>query len=145
MLRPIPRRPTATVFTKVRLVAEVLSIYARMRLRMRENDLPKLVAFSRRGAVPPPRGLQPGTRESWCVAARLGNAVTKTLRILPTDSRCLVQSLVLTRLLAARGISSSLVIGTRADPEFAAHAWVEYAGVPVLAAGEFEDARLLEI
>ena len=37
---------------------------------------------------------------------RLGHAVARTLRVLPADSRCLMQSLVLTRLLARRGIAT---------------------------------------
>ena len=66
--------------------------------------------------------------DSDVTAARLGYAVARTLRTLPTDSRCLVQALVLYRLLSERGIHSTLVIGARSQPEFAAHAWVEHAG-----------------
>ncbi|MDQ3569707.1 MAG: lasso peptide biosynthesis B2 protein [Actinomycetota bacterium] len=76
---------------------------------------------------------------------RLGRAVSRTLRLLPTDSRCLVRSLVLTALLARRGLSSLLVIGVRSDPEFAAHAWVEHAGRPLLPPGEETFQRLLEL
>jgi Transglutaminase-like superfamily len=142
--RPILTNNT-TFATKLRLLIEIVSVYTRVRLRMRQNDLPKLVAFARRTDPSPPPGLHPDSREARWVAVGLGRAVTKTLHALPTDSRCLVQSLVLTRLLAARGLPSSLVIAARSDPDFAAHAWVEYAGVPVLVAGDFADARLLEI
>jgi hypothetical protein len=48
------------------------------------------------------------------------------------DSRCLVRALVLTRMLARRGIESSFVLGVAAQPAFAAHAWLERAGVPLL-------------
>jgi hypothetical protein len=63
---------------------------------------------------------------------RLGQAVGRTLRHLPFDSRCLMRSLVLTSLLARRSIDSSLVIAVQAEPGFRAHAWVERRGVPLL-------------
>lgn len=77
------------------------------------------------------------------VCLRLGRVVGRTLRLLPTDSRCLVQSLVLTRMLARRSIPNVLVIGVRANPTFEAHAWVEHEGRPILPTGEF--TRLLEL
>jgi transglutaminase-like putative cysteine protease len=64
---------------------------------------------------------------------RLGNGVERTLRALPVDSRCLVKALVLTRMLARRGIDCTFVVGVRARPRFAAHAWVERDGSPLLA------------
>ena len=63
---------------------------------------------------------------------RLGNAVQRTLRALPVDSRCLVTALVLTRMLARRGIDNTFVLGVRSQPRFGAHAWVERRGVPLL-------------
>ncbi len=67
-----------------------------------------------------------------------------TVRLLPTDSRCLVRSLVLTRLLGRRGVPSSLVIGVMSEPQFAAHAWVEHGGAPLLSPGTgFQ--RLVEV
>ena len=62
-------------------------------------------------------------------------AVARTLRLLPTDSRCLMRSLVLSALLARRGIDSSLVIGVRTAEAFGAHAWVEHEGRPLLPTG----------
>jgi hypothetical protein len=56
-----------------------------------------------------------------------------------------VQSLVLTRLLAARSIPSRLVIGARSDGPFMAHAWVECDTVAVLPARGYENSRLVEI
>lgn len=80
------------------------------------------------------------------LAIRLGQAVVRTLMLLPTDSRCLIRSLVLLRLLSRRGIGSTLVIGVRhGDQPFAAHAWVEYQQIPLLASGGGHFARLLEI
>ena len=44
--------------------------------------------------------------------------------------RCLTRSLVLVRLLQRRGLTAELRIGVdRTSPSFAAHAWVEHAGV----------------
>jgi hypothetical protein len=63
---------------------------------------------------------------------RLGQAMGKTLRHIPFDARCLMRSLVLTRLLAMRGIEASLVIAVRSEPSFKAHAWVEADGVPLI-------------
>jgi hypothetical protein len=51
---------------------------------------------------------------------------------------------VLTRLLASRGIRSSLVIGVRSEPEFEAHAWVECAGIALLPPGDDSYGRLVE-
>ena len=62
---------------------------------------------------------------------RLGHAAQRTLRFVPFDSRCLAQSLVLLTILSRRGISSSVVIGVEVAP-FAAHAWVESGGRPLL-------------
>lgn len=76
---------------------------------------------------------------------RLGRAVARTLALLPGDTRCLVRSLVLLRLLATRGVPAKLVIGTRTAPDFLAHAWVEYAGHPVLSPGDGSFDRLVEL
>jgi hypothetical protein len=78
-------------------------------------------------------------------ARRLGRAVARMLSYLPGDTRCLVRSLVLTRLLARRGMQATLVIGVRAEPEFAAHAWVEHDSQPVLDPGEESYGRLVEL
>ena len=78
-------------------------------------------------------------------ARRLGDAVMRTLALLPGDTRCLVRSLVLTRLLARRGIPAKLVIGARTAPSFLAHAWVEYDHSPVLPPGDGSFGRLTEI
>lgn len=77
--------------------------------------------------------------------SRLAYIVSSVLRLLPTDSRCLMRSLVLTRLLARRGLPSALVIGVTASPEFGAHAWVEQDGRPLLPAHDAIFARLVEL
>ena len=78
-------------------------------------------------------------------ARRLGNAVVRTLALVPGDTRCLRRSLVVVRLLARRGISGRLVIAARADPDFLAHAWVEHCGEPVLAPADSTFGRLVEL
>jgi hypothetical protein len=69
----------------------------------------------------------------------------RVLERLPSDSRCLTRSLVVTRVLARRGIGASLVIGVAPAPNFAAHAWVELDGVPLLPALESTYSRLVEL
>jgi len=127
------------------LVGEILSVYAVTRRRVPSGDIRHVAAarralLQRTSPTPPPAG-----QDSWDMAAHLGRAVYRTLRLLPTDSRCLVQSLVLSRMLAARGIPSTLVIGAHSRPEFEAHAWVEHDGRPVLPPRGFQDSRLVEL
>jgi hypothetical protein len=64
---------------------------------------------------------------------------------LPTDTRCLTRSLVLSRLLARRAIPSTLVIGVRSEPSFLAHAWVEHGGSAVLPTNRDVYQRLAEL
>jgi hypothetical protein len=53
-----------------------------------------------------------------------------------------VTALVLTRMLARRGIATTFVLGVRAQPQFAAHAWIELGGVALLpTSGEFQPLR----
>ena len=124
---------------KLGLIAEILAAYVPAWRLLRTNDLVAMVTAARAVPSAPVELPASGERE---LAFRLGGAVMRTLAMLPTDSRCLIRSLVLSRLLARRGISSTLVIGVRRDPAFLAHAWVERDAEPVLPAGEFE--RLLE-
>jgi Transglutaminase-like superfamily len=128
---------------KAALIAEILTGYVTARRRMSRGDIRDAVRAARARLATsgqPPAGADPGL-----VAARLGYAVTKTLQVLPTDSRCLVQALVLSELLSTRGIPSTLVIGAHSQPVFEAHAWVECAGRPVLSTEGFQGARLVEL
>ena len=134
---------------KAQLAGEVLTAYGKVRWWLPRHQLDDVVARLRQvaSAHPPGSGdvalVDPESAQ--LSGLRLGRAVSRTLRLLPTDSRCLVRSLVLTALLARRGLSSSLVIGVRSDPEFAAHAWVEHAGRPLLPPGEENFLRLVEL
>lgn len=132
---------------KLRLTAEVLVAYGSVRWWLWRHEVSDVVRKLRDCAPPesgpPGRGEDPAT--TYLAGLRLARAVSRTLRLLPTDSRCLMRSLVLTGLLARRGVSSTLIIGVRPGPEFAAHAWVEHDGEPLLPPGEDGYRRLAEL
>ncbi len=130
---------------KVLLATEILLAYARVRWLMWRRDIRAVVGTVRVSSRRPTLGDAPELREDRVVALRLGGAVRQTLRILPTDSRCLAQALVLLRLLSARAIPSTVVIGSGSEPSFEAHAWIEHDGVPVLPPRGFEKLRLVEM
>jgi transglutaminase superfamily protein len=110
---------------KALVTVEILAIYLRVLLELRTKDIRVVAASLRAGRSVRPSHDTPR-------AQSLGRAVARVLAYAPRRSRCLVQSLVLTRMLARRGIESSLVIGVAPGDEFAAHAWVETAGIPLL-------------
>jgi hypothetical protein len=108
---------------KIGLGLEILSAYARVRWLLHRRDLPATIEVLR---APSRRDRPaPATADELEAGLRLGRAVGRVLGALPLDDRCLMRALVLTRLLAARRLESSLVIGVTAEPEFGAHAWVE--------------------
>ena len=129
---------------KLLLAVEILDSYVQARWQLRRADVRDVVSALRSDGANCRAGV-PASNDSQAVAERLGSAVRRTLRVVPTDSRCLIQSLVLSRLLSARGISSTLVIGACPKPDFAAHAWVEHHGHAVLPPGAFYDSRLVEL
>lgn len=127
---------------RARLAAEIGWIYVRVRSLLRRHDLPSTLAVLRRhrAAASPLPPADP------TLNLRLARAVVLTLNRLPADARCLAQSLVLTRLLAVRGIATTFVIGVSEPGEaFGAHAWVEREGVPLLPVGGAADRRLIEL
>ena len=126
--------------SKAALAVEILIAYGRVRRALRRMDLPGVAAAVRR----PGKRALPAADAPYASGLRLGAAVTRVLGGLPRDPRCLTSSLVLTALLARRGIPATLVIGVRLDP-FAAHAWVEHEGRPLLAAASAPFERLLEV
>ena len=65
--------------------------------------------------------------------ASLGRLVNIAARHGPIRAACLVRSLVLIRMLSARGVTGTLQIGVRkgVSSQLDAHAWVEYEGIPV--------------
>jgi len=126
---------------RLRLVLEILAAYARAHRALRRAPIATVVASLRQQSY---QAAQPST-DRLDEARRLGRAVTRVLALVPGDTRCLVRSLVLTRVLARRGIQAKLVIGARAAPDFLAHAWVECSGDPVLAPGDGTFSRLVEL
>jgi Transglutaminase-like superfamily len=128
---------------RARLVLEILASYRKARRALRRTSIgPAVEAL--RGSTQPDSS-RGAANELLFEAWRLGRAVQLTLRLAPGDTRCLTRSLVLTQLLARRGIPAKLVIGARAKPSFSAHAWVEHAGQPVLPAGDDSFGRLVEL
>jgi len=128
---------------RVRLAREIVAAYLQARRELRRAPIESVVAALRsEEALPPPLTPEPHALEE---ARRLGWAVARTLRLMPGDTRCLARSLVLTRLLARRGIPAKLVIAARGGPGFLAHAWVECDGQPVLSPGDESFGRLVEL
>ena len=115
-------------------------MYPRAWWLLRNRDLPATLRVLRAGGgdgQPAPGDAQR--------AAFLGSAVTRLLSHLPLDSRCLIRSLVLARMLDRRGIPSRVVIGVKTGERFVAHAWVEVGGAAVLPPGDFAERRLTEL
>lgn len=125
-------------WTKVRLAAEILAAWARVRRRIAREPLPEVLDGIRNGAGP--GGDDPALELARSV--RLGRAVRRTLGSLPADSTCLVESVVLVALLERRGVETSLVIGVEPGDDFRAHAWVELLGEPLLPASQGAYERL---
>jgi hypothetical protein len=124
------------------LAGEIALAYVQARRRLRREPIATAVVKLRARPTRPAVQAPVSAVER---AARLGRAVVRILSLLPGDTRCLVRSLVLTRLLARRGIPARLVIGARTTPAFLAHAWVECSGVAVLDPGDGSFARLVEL
>lgn len=133
---------------KARLAAEILISYISARWYLRSRTLPEAVARLR--AVPALADHAPGREAHHTPAgeeARLARAVGAALSRLPADSRCLVRSLVMLRLLARRGVPAELVIAAKPAPaeQLEAHAWIEVAGRAVLPPGDDAYGRLVTL
>jgi hypothetical protein len=123
---------------KAALTGEIVVSYLHVRWLMRRGDFRSALERVRR---PPARRSGGGT----AFANRLGAIVEGRLGHLPGDTRCLMRSLVLLRLLARRGYKGTLVIGVEPDPAFLAHAWVELDGRSLLRPMHASDSRLVEL
>ncbi|HLJ02533.1 MAG TPA: lasso peptide biosynthesis B2 protein [Solirubrobacteraceae bacterium] len=124
--------------SKARLASEILGSYVRVRRALRRDSLPAVVSELR----------IPAENDSAEVdGRRLARAVVRTLEPLPLDSRCLMRSLVLLRVLASRGVIGKLVIAVRPEEQdrLNAHAWVEVAGQPLLAPAGADHGRLVTL
>jgi hypothetical protein len=130
-------------FRRTRLGFEVLGLYVKVRWLVLRHGTASTVPILRRGLGERPS--DDGGKAQVRLAIRLGRSVQKVLRLIPFDSRCLMRSLVLTGLLARRGVYATLVIGVRPEPNFAAHAWVEVDGLPMLPTDESTYRPLVEL
>jgi hypothetical protein len=139
--RRLPPSPLGTV-ARARLAAEIVAAYIQARRELRRAPIESVLAALRSDPSLPPHAR---ASDALVEARRLGWVVARTLKPMPGDTRCLTRSLVLTQLLARRGVPAKLVIGARATPDFLAHAWVECDGQPVLSAGDGSFSRLVEL
>lgn len=131
---------------RLRLTAEVLSTYTRVRWVMRDEDAERAVSRLRtdaRGSARRPESEREQDLEL-LAAWRLAHATGRVLERLPSDSRCLFRSLTLMCMLERRGIAQTLVVAVRPQP-FGAHAWVEVSGRAVLQEADPGYERLLEL
>jgi hypothetical protein len=129
------------VVTKLWLAAEILFSYGEVRWAMHGNELPQAVQRLRQ----PVRGwLRTALPDGAGEGRRLGRAVTRTLQLLPANTMCLMQSLVLLRMLVRRGVPTSLVIAVlpTGGLDLTAHAWIEHTGQPLLNPGGDDFQRL---
>ena len=130
--------PRLSLREKLVLAIRVWVRFALVSVRVRRQPLPRLVAHLASVDGSPRRPHAPAT---------LARAVDRSLRVGSHRPRCLINALVLFRLLKEQGDECELVIGL---PELAenerAHAWVELkgrdVGPPPGRAGHCEMARL---
>lgn len=126
-IQALLRRGGLPAGLRVQIALEIVATYAEVRCRLAGSDITKVVrvlrgrSANRHAAV-----------EARRMGVRLGRPVRRTLDPLPFDSRCLMRSLVLLRMLSRRGVLCDLVIGVRPGEAFQAHAWIEYEGLPLL-------------
>ncbi len=130
-------------FARLRLSAEIIATFVSVRRAGRAPDVRVVLRDLRDARLA--GSTQPAAQQD-ATAARLARATQRVLCLVPADTRCLNQSLVLCALLARRGISGRLVIGVRnPDATFDAHAWVELDGRPLLPPGVEGHVRLVEL
>jgi Transglutaminase-like superfamily len=117
------RRGSLPLATKAQLTARIGGTFLLVHWRLRRAPLPRVV----QSFAGPNHGNLPRVE-----ARRLSRIVHGTLHVGPLRPRCLVNALVLFRLLRAQGDPAELVIGLPHDPrDHEAHAWVELESVDV--------------
>jgi hypothetical protein len=129
-----------TRIVKLTAAIEVVAEYVRVRWLLRRRGLAATLGVLRR-----PRWVRAGApgRDQRGHALFLARLATRGLAALPVvETTCLTRSLVVTGLLARRGIPTSLTISVSSPEDFAAHAWVEWEGEPLLDPGDLRNARL---
>lgn len=132
-------RDGLTLVQKARLAARIWKRFVLVVVDLRREPLPALVErLASSNGRPPRERHRPAT---------LSRAVNRSLRIGNRRPRCLLNALVLFRLLREQGEPAELVIGLLPEaPDQRAHAWVELAGrdvgPPPGRSGHEEMARL---
>lgn len=115
--------PGLPLRAKAGLALRIWVLFARVLVGLRREPLPAYVARLGRPPVEDGERLAP---------ERLSRAVDRSLRVGGRRPRCLVNALVLYRLLREQGDAAELVLGLPARPvDKDAHAWVELGGVDV--------------
>jgi len=115
--------PGLSLRAKAGLALRIWALYPRVLVGLRREPLPSYVASLGRAQ----RG-----RRSRLSPERLSRAVDRSLRVRDHRPRCLVNALVLYRLLREQGDDAELVVGLPARPtDKDAHAWVELGGVDI--------------
>lgn len=132
-------RRRLTVAERIRLATRIWLRFVRVTIAVRREPLPEYVARLARAEPRPSAARRP--------ARTLSRAVDRSLRIGNRRPRCLLNALVLFRLLREQGDEAVLVIGLPVQAaDERAHAWVELAGrdvgPPPGSAGHRELARL---
>lgn len=116
-------RGSLPLMTKARLAARIGGTFVLVHWRLRRAPLPSVVKSF---------GGDDGGDRPKVEARRLSRIVHGTLHVGPLRPRCLINALVLFRLLRAQGDAAELVIGLPSEPrEKDAHAWVELERVDV--------------
>ena len=117
------RTGSLPLVTKAQLAARIGGTFLLVHWRLRRAPLPSVVESF---GAPDQEGL-PRVE-----ARRLSRIVYGTLHVGPLRPRCLINALVLFRLLRAQGDPAELVIGLPHDArDHEAHAWVEVERVDV--------------
>jgi hypothetical protein len=105
---------------KVAMFRAILVTFVVVQLRLRRSTLPAVVTSLREVDTERDYRLDP---------RRLGRIVFRTLRLGNRHARCLINALVLFRLLRLQGDNAELVIGLPESPQdVSAHAWIELDG-----------------
>ena len=134
-----PEEPVS-LRAKTRFVAEVFRTYTWVRwllLRYGLQGALKTIRRGRDGQLPDDLG------EAAMASAAVGYSrfVAQVLRRLPTDRGRVIESLVLTAVLARRGLHSRLALGVGIEPSLTPLAWVE-VGESSFGLPEAEDRRM---
>ena len=145
--RTVPRR---SPLQRVALGLTIVIWALRSRWALRRGGIVGAVASARR-AAPGKDGARSGSRSDSeqvgsdvATGKQLSSIVALVLGHMPGDTRCLVRSLVLLRLLSEQGVASQLVLAVRRESA-EAHAWVEVKGAPVSTPAGDEFVRLSEL